>query len=102
MYMLVYIAIYGYLHGIAVDMASPAKVSVEGRICAEVLHSLSKAGMTHERVCEANSCKQTKVDKRRSTPRSAYSNNSHTSQILRITVPQTVLLESLCIMLSLK
>ena len=55
MYMLVYIALYGYLHGIAVDMASPAEVSVEGRTCAEVLHSLNKADMTHERACEANS-----------------------------------------------
>ena len=52
MYMLVYIAIYGYLHGIAVDTASPAEVSSEGRTCAEVLHSLSKAGMTHERACK--------------------------------------------------
>ena len=76
MNMLVYIDIYGYLHGIEVDTASPAEVSDKGRTCVEVLHSLSKVDMTLERACEANSCKQTKVDERRSTPRSAYSNNS--------------------------
>ena len=47
-YTLYYIRINRYVYVVAVDMASPAAVSTEGRTCAEVLHSLSKGDKTGE------------------------------------------------------
>ena len=40
--------VYGCIHVVAVDMASHAAVSTEGRTCAEVLHILSKGDETGE------------------------------------------------------
>ena len=36
------VGVYGYVHVVAVDTASPAEVSTEGRTCVEVLHSQQK------------------------------------------------------------
>ena len=47
-YTLYYFGINRYVYVVAVDTASPAKVSTEGRTCAEVLHILSKGDETGE------------------------------------------------------
>ena len=39
---MLHIGASGCIHVVAVDMSGPAKISVEGRNCAEVLRSLSE------------------------------------------------------------
>ena len=42
------VGVYGCVHAVAIDTASPTEVSTEGRTCAEVLHSFSKGDETCE------------------------------------------------------
>ena len=51
----------GCVHIVAVDMSGPAKISAEGKNCAEVLRSLSERDTTCTQAYNAISCGQTLV-----------------------------------------